>query len=75
MPDLTRFKNIEILYCEDNELTSLPTLPQNLQKLYCYSNNLTSLPSLSKNLEELTCYNNTIFEIVDNNSYSLFEIK
>jgi hypothetical protein len=31
-------QNLEILYCERNELTSLPTLPQNLQKLYCFHN-------------------------------------
>ena len=37
-PDLTRFKNLQELYCYDNELTSLPTLPQNLKILYCSVN-------------------------------------
>ena len=60
LPDLTRFKNLKTLNCYDNELTSLPTLPQNLQKLYCYNNKLTLLPSLPQNLEILICHNNKL---------------
>ena len=30
LPDLTRFKKLKFLYCYNNYLTSLPTLPQNL---------------------------------------------
>ena len=37
LPDLTRFKNLEILYCYNNQLTSLLTLPQNLKELYCFT--------------------------------------
>lgn len=46
IPDLTRFTKLETLFCNDNQLTSLPTLPQNLKLLYCYNNQLTSLPDL-----------------------------
>jgi Leucine-rich repeat (LRR) protein len=31
LPDLTRFKNLKTLYYYNNNLTSLPTLPQNLE--------------------------------------------
>ena len=60
LPDLTRFKNLEILYCTNNQLTSLPTLPQNLKILNCYNNQLTSLPDLPQNLKELYCFYNQL---------------
>jgi Leucine-rich repeat (LRR) protein len=62
-PDLTRFKNLQELYCYDNELTSLPTLPQNLEKIYCENNQLTSLPTLPENLKELNCSMNYLTSI------------
>ena len=58
LPDLTRFKNLEVLYCFCNELTSLGTLPQNLQILYCYNNQLISLGTLPQNLKILYCFCN-----------------
>ena len=60
LPDLTRFKNLEVLVCSNNQLTLLPTLPQNLQILICDNNQLTSLPTLPQNLKELNCYNNKL---------------
>ena len=60
LPDLTKFNNLKILYCEHNELTSLPTLPQNLEELYCHNNELTSLPTLPQNLEKLYCFHNQL---------------
>ena len=60
LPDLTRFKNLKTLICSNNELTSLPTLPQNLEYLSCDSNKLTSLPTLPKNLEYLYCDSNKL---------------
>ena len=38
LPDLTRLVNLKTLYCSDNQLTSLPSLPHNLKKLYCSDN-------------------------------------
>jgi len=66
--DLTRFKNLKTLKCSDNQLTSLPTLPQNLENFDCSYNKLTLLPTLPENLENLSCSNNLIYEIVNNDS-------
>jgi Leucine-rich repeat (LRR) protein len=60
LPDLTRFKNLEILRCSYNKLTSLSTLPQNLKVLHCCCNEFTSLPTLPQNLKKLYCYNNEL---------------
>jgi len=60
LPDLTRFKNLKELYCSNNELTLLPTLPQNLEVLGCSNNQLTSLPTLPQKLKELYCSNNQL---------------
>ena len=60
LPDLTKFKNLKKLYCYDNQLTSLPTLPQNLEILHCFCNQLTYLPTLPQNLEILYCDNNQL---------------
>ena len=60
LPDLTRFKNLQVLICYDNQLTSLPTLPQNLKILNCSNNQLTSLPTLPKNIKIVYCYHNQL---------------
>ena len=50
------------LYCERNNLTSLPTiLPSGLVYLSCGDNMLTELPaSLPAGLKNLDCYNNRL---------------
>ena len=63
LPDLTRFKNLKILYCSNNQLTLLPSLNINLQILHCYNNQLTFLPTLNENLQELHCYNNQLTKL------------
>ena len=60
LSNLTRFKNLQHLYCYNNQLTSLPTLPQNLKELYCSNNKLTMLPTLPQKLEILYCSNNQL---------------
>ena len=60
LPNLSRFKKLEILNCRNNNLTSLPDLPENLKELYCCDNNLNSLPVLPKNLKELYCCDNNL---------------
>ena len=64
IPSLKRFKNLQVLICSHNQLTSLPDLNINLQKLICHNNKLTSLPYLNENLRILYCNNNPIDEII-----------
>ena len=60
LPNLSRFKNLEILICDNNNITSLPKLNKNLKMLICNNNQLSSLPRLPKNLEMLMCNNNNL---------------
>jgi len=60
IPDLSRFAKLEILYCFNNQLTSLPILPENLKELCCSNNQLTSLLALPQNLEKLNCNTNKL---------------
>ena len=60
LPDLNEYTNLKRLYCEANELTSLPELPKSLEQLSCYDNNLTSLPELPNSLEYLNCKYNKL---------------
>lgn len=60
LPDITRFTLLEILYCDNNYLISLPPLPPNLRILSCLSNKLRSLPPLPQTLECLFCSYNPL---------------
>ena len=60
LPHVTRFKNLRILNCANNQLTKLPRLNTNIEHLYCYNNRLTELPTLNKNLQILFCSNNQL---------------
>jgi len=60
LPDLTRFKNLKLLHCYGNQLSSLPKLPKNLKLLNCSGNKLTYLHTLPENLETLYCSNNEL---------------
>ena len=53
LPDLTRFKNLQVIRCSHNYLTTLPALPETLVKLVCFNNRFTSLPTLPKNIKYL----------------------
>ena len=58
LPSLKRFRILKRLYCDNNQLTTLPELNENLKQLHCGGNYLTTLPKLNKNLRQLYCYNN-----------------
>ncbi|MEI6184246.1 MAG: T9SS type A sorting domain-containing protein [Bacteroidota bacterium] len=54
------FKNLKYLNCNNNQLTSLPTLPNSLIYLNCSGNQLISLPILPNSLTDLYCDFNKI---------------
>lgn len=60
LPDLSRFTKLEELYCKNNELVSLPQLPNSLKRLCCENNQLSSLPELNDNLILLSCCDNEL---------------
>ena len=74
IPSLKRFKNLQILDCDNNKLTSLPLLNENLEELYCNDNCLTSLPSLNENLQILNCSENQLTSLpsLNENLYALY---
>ena len=57
---LEYFISLKELYCEKNQLTSLPALPAALTYLSCWGNQLTSLPELPNTLEALECSANQL---------------
>ena len=60
LPDLSRFTNLKLLDCSNNQLTSLPPLNNSLVYLDCSWNKLTSLPPLNNSLEYLNCSRNQL---------------
>jgi len=60
LSDITRFTNLQYLDCDDNNLTSLPTLPESLIYLSCNRNKIRSLPKLPSNLRHLYCADNKL---------------
>ena len=60
MSDVVYCKELD---CHNNNLISLPELPQ-LQELYCRHNNLTSLPDMPR-VQELYCSYNNLASLPD----------
>ena len=54
------FKSIQTLDCSENQLSSLPPLPNSIKVLDCGRNFLTSLPTLPDSLFELYCFFNNL---------------
>jgi Leucine-rich repeat (LRR) protein len=46
--------------CNNNPLTTLPTLPLQMQEFDCFDCQLTSLPTLPTNLRKLNCLGNPL---------------
>jgi len=53
---------LQIVWCSDNQLTSLDNLPSKLQIVWCSNNQLTSLDNLPSTLQILHCEKNPICE-------------
>lgn len=60
LPDLTRFKKLKRLHCNENNFKYLPYLPDNIELLDCELNQLICLPNLPKKLKFLYCTNNNL---------------
>jgi Leucine-rich repeat (LRR) protein len=52
---IPNYNQIVYLYCRNNQLNSLPNLPNSLQILWCSNNQLSSLPNLPNSLQYLYC--------------------
>ena len=59
-----KYHNLQILWCNHNNIKILDNLPFNLLKLYCSNNKLTNLDNLPANLQILDCGNNNITHIL-----------
>ena len=53
-------ENVQILFCDQNQLTSLEGCPPSVQTLYCDSNQLTSLEGCPSFLKFLNCEHNKL---------------
>jgi len=60
LPDLSRFKRLQVLNCQNNQLTSLPPFNPTLERVNCRNNKLTSLPPFNKNLLDIECSRNEL---------------
>lgn len=55
------FTSLQLFYCNNNAIVTIPPLPDSLKLLYCSDNLITSLPSaLPYKLEQLKCENNQL---------------
>ncbi|MEI6124319.1 MAG: T9SS type A sorting domain-containing protein [Bacteroidota bacterium] len=58
---ITYFSNLQTLYCYNNQLTFLPTLPNSIQYIQCQSNySITYITNLPTSLRALYCYENLL---------------
>jgi Leucine-rich repeat (LRR) protein len=60
LPDLCAFKHLKVLYCSENQLTEIVSLPDSLEELLCSFNKLKTLPSLPPKLKTLICDHNEL---------------
>jgi len=74
LPSLSRFKQLNALYCFKNFLTELPPLNNTLKVLECSLNQLTELPPLNHNLIFLECSYNQLRKLppLNNNLQQIY---
>jgi len=63
LPNLSRFYNLRVLHCSNNQLTHLPNLPSTLKCLNCSNNKLKHLPTLPFTLTYLCCNKNQLTQL------------
>ncbi len=62
--EINNYDNVVYICCSNNQLTSLPNLPNSLQELWCDNNQLTVLPELPNSLQLLYYKNNQLIKFV-----------
>ena len=60
---LDNYNDIIHINCSNNNLSSLPELPNSFTHLYCGYNNLSYLPNLPNTLINIWCYNNNLCDL------------
>ncbi len=55
------FTSLVYLYCDNNQLSNLPTLSNSLIALHCSENQLHSLPNMPSSIDELNCSYNYLY--------------
>lgn len=63
LPPLEHSHKLNNIFCIDNNLTTLPSLPDSLAQLYCSNNKLTALPPLPLNMIGLHCDYNQLTQL------------
>lgn len=69
------FTGLQSFYCSNNNITTVPTLPDSLLIFFCSNNQITSLPvNLPFKLQQLKCENNLLTSLpsLPNSLLSLF---
>jgi len=60
--EIENYDKVVYICCDDNQLCSLPKLPDLIKSLYCRNNQLSVLPNLPNSLKKLRCENNKIIQ-------------
>lgn len=60
LPDLSRFTNLQILNCSNNNICHLPPFNKNLKFVDCSFNRLKSLPEFNEKLIDINCVHNLL---------------
>ena len=63
--EIPNYDKIVYIVCSDNQLSSLPKLPNSLKELYCEDNQLTSLQELPNSLQTLYCGDNQLTSLLE----------
>jgi Leucine-rich repeat (LRR) protein len=55
--------DLEIVFCHNNKLTKIDSLPPKLLRLDCENNLITELCKLPDSLKKISCYNNPLTKL------------
>ncbi len=61
--EIAKYPNLQILYCNHNQITNVDHLPSNLQILDCRNNQIINVDHLPSNLQILDCDGNKIASV------------